>query len=261
MNRAASSYRKLVANPVYYLRVAAHVLVRMRDPLRTLSRFFFLSPVPALTFRNGLHITTPRPADVHTFITIFFHHVYGDVGTGKTIIDIGANIGLFALYAAHDKDNSVYAFEPSPANWETLKRNVEANASRARITIVNQGVRAARGTFPMAAELGPSSRIYRDGEQPVPGETPALVECITLQDIFDRWGIGTCDLLKIDCEGCEYEILFSAPDSLLDRIREIRMECHPLDDQRDRRTMERFLRAKGYAITYAKGWILFARRD
>ena len=43
-----------------------------------------------------------------------------------------------------------------------------------------------------------------------------------------RNALERVDLLKMDCEGAEYEILYGTPDRYLERIREIRMEYHQL---------------------------------
>jgi hypothetical protein len=58
----------------------------------------------------------------------------------------------------------------------------------------------------------------------------------TLDQIFSEFGIDRCKLLKIDCEGSEYEILYSA--KCLNRISNIRGEFH----------MNKTLAAKGYSI-------------
>lgn len=46
---------------------------------------------------------------------------------GEVLFDIGANVGVFSLYAARHRDAAVYAFEPSPLNFSTLCRNVALN--------------------------------------------------------------------------------------------------------------------------------------
>ena len=59
------------------------------------------------------------------------------------------------------------------------------------------------------------------------------VKSISLQDIFDNNKISTCKLLKLDCEGAEYEIVESLPSKYLDKIQNIAIEYHLADTRPD----------------------------
>jgi hypothetical protein len=52
------------------------------------------------------------------------------------------------------------------------------------------------------------------------------VDCLTLEDIFKKHRLKKLDLLKLDCEGAEYEILYETPAEILAKIKEIRLEYH-----------------------------------
>jgi len=52
------------------------------------------------------------------------------------------------------------------------------------------------------------------------------VECISLQDIFEKYELKKIDFLKMDCEGAEYEIIMNAKSSILNKIQKISMEIH-----------------------------------
>lgn len=52
------------------------------------------------------------------------------------------------------------------------------------------------------------------------------VPCLRLRDIFDENRIGTCDLLKLDCEGAEFEVLYQTPGDYLTRIDQLAIEVH-----------------------------------
>jgi hypothetical protein len=54
----------------------------------------------------------------------------------------------------------------------------------------------------------------------------AQVNCVTLADIIETGAISQVDLLKLDCEGCEFEILLDIPARYLKRIRAISLEFH-----------------------------------
>ena len=54
----------------------------------------------------------------------------------------------------------------------------------------------------------------------------AEVDCITLKKLFDDYKIDRCDLLKIDCEGSEYDILLTTDAATMAKVGEIIMEYH-----------------------------------
>jgi len=62
---------------------------------------------------------------------IFFQGMYTTpflpIEKNDTVVDIGANIGVFAVYAASRTQNTVYAFEPYLRNFEALQQNIRAN--------------------------------------------------------------------------------------------------------------------------------------
>ena len=63
-------------------------------------------------------------------------------------------------------------------------------------------------------------------------------------------GLDRIDLLKMDCEGAEYEILYSCSSIHLGRISEIRMEYHDLDaDQQRVEALARWLEGNGFVVT------------
>lgn len=148
---------------------------------------------------------------------------------GDIVIDIGANIGSFAVFAGK-KASTVISFEPAASAFELLSQNVALNG----LNNV-QAVRAAVGGKDGEIILYKGSddainTIHKDsanggkhGQEAVP--------CITLDTVFARFGITRCDFLKLDCEGAEYDILYSASDSTLQRISRISMEYHVLDGQ------------------------------
>ena len=55
------------------------------------------------------------------------------------------------------------------------------------------------------------------------------VESTSLQKIFEENKISSCKLLKLDCEGAEYEIIDSLPSEYLNKIQNIVMEYHSAD--------------------------------
>ena len=74
------------------------------------------------------------------------------------------------------------------------------------------------------------------------------VQAQSLTTLFDKLDIQHCDLMKLDCEGAEYEILFHTPDVVLQCIERIVMEYHDNAGPNTHRDMARFLTEKGYHV-------------
>jgi hypothetical protein len=74
------------------------------------------------------------------------------------------------------------------------------------------------------------------------------IECTTLKDIFILNKIRKCDFLKVDCEGAEYEILFSLPKEFFKRIERIALEYHDEYCQFNHEELARYLEKQGFEI-------------
>jgi hypothetical protein len=75
------------------------------------------------------------------------------------------------------------------------------------------------------------------------------VRILTLDELFEKFDIKSCGLLKLDCEGAEYEILLNASDTTLHRIRNIAAEYHlGLNDHTPEQLAD-FLNGKGFEVT------------
>ena len=80
-----------------------------------------------------VEVTVPHGHDVRTVNEVFCRHDYG-TGAHRVVVDVGANIGVASLYfLTRRPDAVVYAFEPVPANLETLERNLAPFRDRVRL--------------------------------------------------------------------------------------------------------------------------------
>lgn len=144
----------------------------------------------------------------------------------RHILDLGANIGLFATYVASQNPlATVHCFEPSADNFALLKRNVERNLVNARLyqtaVAVNEGVG-------LLSRRG-SSVEYGLVEQA--DDTTEEVKCIAMDRVFELCGTERFDLAKIDIEGFEKQLIDAASDEWLRRFDHLMMEWHHSRDE------------------------------
>jgi len=75
------------------------------------------------------------------------------------------------------------------------------------------------------------------------------VPSISLQQITEDNNLSRIDLVKVDCEGSEYPIIYETPDALWNKINMLTIEVHNLDrEKRNADFLGHFLQQKGYSI-------------
>jgi FkbM family methyltransferase len=138
---------------------------------------------------------------------------------GMTVVDVGANIGFYALRFAQlvGPSGAVHAFEPEAVNFERLRTNIALNGFT-QVHAVQAALFASSGplalnVFPDAVHawhtLGaPALPVAPRGQQSVRG--------VTLDEYCAQQGIAHIDLLKVDVEGAELEV-FRGAQGLLAR--------------------------------------------
>jgi FkbM family methyltransferase len=152
---------------------------------------------------NGIERMVRGPACLSMLLEIVCDDVYGvnkcsDLGT---VIDVGANIGVFCLQV-HSRfpDARIIAIEPSATNRDYLIQNVSDFA-----TIFPYAIADADGAARLAT--GGDGTAYHLSEANPIGQTEE-VATITLETLIAKVG-GPIHLLKSDCEGGEYAIFRS----------------------------------------------------
>lgn len=202
----------------------------------------------AYFFRNGIVIRDREGTASGTIAVVFIRRQYGAVTGKSTIVEIGANIGTFSVYAASSEQNArIYSYEPVKTNYDVLVNNITANGYKDRIKTFNLGVASRAGNRDFYLSSSPEHSMYANDATAM----RHTVACVTLKDILDQNALTKVDLLKINAEGAEYEILYATPPEYFERIDEIRLEYHEqsgADNNLDGLT--RFLAACGYSTTH-----------
>ncbi len=157
-------------------------------------------------------------SDIPTFWQVFLTDLYSVRPADRVIIDAGANIGAFTLYALLKNPNShVVSVEPAPDSCDRLRTLISRHGVADRCTVVQAALSSETGSTTI--EMCPISQIRLTGRGGVP------VPSVTLDDLVAPY--ERVDLLKLDAEGAEYTALPAARPDILRRIGRIEMEYHP----------------------------------
>lgn len=128
---------------------------------------------------------------------------------GDHMVDVGANVGSYTLLAAGVSGATVHAFEPVPATFERLIRNVRVNDLTSRVTCSRRAMGAAAGVVLMESHRDSMNQVIVEGGPVTSGAIE--VELSTLDEALPT---VTPTLLKIDVEGFEREVLSGASELL-----------------------------------------------
>lgn len=138
----------------------------------------------------------------------------------KVIIDVGACTGDTSVYFALKGAKKVIAIEPFVKNFEILKKNIDENKLGDKII----PFLSACGSSNKEITIDPN---FQSGMRSVLHEssTGIKIPMISLEEIVKKFDVDDA-ILKLDCEGCEYEIILNADNSILQHFTDIQVEYH-----------------------------------
>jgi len=160
----------------------------------------------------------------------------------SNIVDVGAHVGSFALWAATRAPHAqIIAVEPEPRNAADLRRNVTTNGLDSRVTCIEAAVAAEPGR--LSLHVPP----HRDttSSQALEGRV-VEVTAVSLPELLQASG-GHADLVKLDCEGAEWAVLASLRESDWRSFDALILECHASGEQTIE-SMEALLRREGLSV-------------
>ncbi len=136
-----------------------------------------------------------------------------------SVIDIGANIGDSAIYFAMSSAKHVYAFEPYPYTYSVALKNLKTNNLLKKITLLNEGY----GRIDCYIKIDP---YYKSSASDtiIESEKGKQIKINTLKTIVEKFKIKD-GLLKMDCEGCEYNLIYETTETLR-KFKGILIEYH-----------------------------------
>jgi FkbM family methyltransferase len=182
---------------------------------------------------RGLRLTVPGGDHVLTagIVGEFYESIELDVfdrvaAVSEHVVDVGANIGIFACLGASrlPAGSRLTAFEPVPANLELLRRNLDQNGVAERVTVEPVAVGSESGETTIHLAAGSGNHSLAAGVTRGSG-TSLPVKVTTLDEYF---GTGSSvDLLKIDVEGFDGFVLRGAARLIQERQPTLLVEFVP----------------------------------
>jgi FkbM family methyltransferase len=202
--------------------------------------------------KSGLSFMTRSAMDIwsikETFLDRFYEHYGIPIQPNWTIVDIGGGLGDYTLFAATQQPGcQVYAFEPTPDSFALLQQNVAANQVH-NVQSYPLAVWSKKGEIAIDTSAGEAVQFTSQEANANQRPGQVIVPSLTLAEALDQCGIQRCNLLKLDCEGAEYPILFSTPPETLARIERIVMEYHDNAGPNTHRDLEKYLTNQGYIV-------------
>lgn len=186
----------------------------------------------------------------------------------RNIVDLGAQIGIFTLLVAKRYPNAkIITYEPEKENFRLLVNNIRINNLK-NVKSLNLGVSGKRGKRKLYLSNSNSGAHSIYGKKGISYET---FRSIKFDDIIKNNGLEYIDILKMDCEGAEYEILLNANKYYLKKVDIILMELHETDLTRKKYKpthLLSMLKASGFKISVLKKiyypdegkfWIIIAK--
>lgn len=205
-------------------------------------------------FNDGHQYTVPKKM-IGPFRECFFDDQYMQKFDDKTftpfpvIIDIGANVGYAALcFFRKFPQAVVHSFEPMPFLQSVLRKHGEEHRQY-QWKIHPYGLWKEEGELELFT-TSTDDFTSVSGVMKFPDSDKTMqVKVKRLDQFMEEHEIETIDLLKLDCEGAEYEILFSLSDHAYSKVKRIAMETH-VTENNTTEDLVAFLRNKGFTVTF-----------
>lgn len=239
----------------YYLGSIVNLLTGFR-PVPLVVRYFLKLAPPGVQVLEipgaQVRLKVREPMDIwsvkETFLDRFYERFGFPIQAGWTIIDIGGGLGDFTIYAARRPNTRLFAFEPTPDSFALLQENLRLNQIH-NVRAFQEAVWSQATTLTIDTSPGRPGQFtsHRTAEQAAP-QQKIQVPATPFEYLFDRLELTRCDLMKIDCEGAEYEILLTASTQALQRVQRIVMEYHDGVADANHQDLARFLSAQGFQV-------------
>jgi len=180
---------------------------------------------------HGLQARGHSHSDYHVFHEIFGGEDSYKLGAllplmrGGTVVEIGAHKGYFTVLAGSVAER-VLVFEPEETNFRYLLKNVALNGQH-NVTAVQEAIASENGTRTFSVSGITDARHTFFPSHYSGAGRQVEVRCTTLPDALRTHGVDVVDVLKLDCEGGEYDVVLGSSPASWDDVVRVVLEHHP----------------------------------
>lgn len=191
-----------------------------------------------------------------------YHHEGFAIRPNDTVVDVGANMGLFVLWAAPQaSEGRVIAIEPTDV-LNCLELNIKRNALR-NVQTLQTAVGKDEQPIVLVEHPGFNIVTHRLGAGPTMATrflirllygkyhrctVRTTVLCAPLPHLLEKCQVDVVNYLKMDCEGGEYEILRAMRLAGFERIERIALEFHELSRDQRHQELVSILKRVGFQV-------------
>ncbi len=187
------------------------------------------------------------------FSEIYLDKLYEPYLSGKsqlTVLDLGAHVGIFSLYASKYA-SKIYAMEPAKDNFSCLLETIKFNKLE-NVYPINYALTNINDKRPLFHNSINHTMCSLFSEIATNGDVPEEINTMTIDRLFDENKIEHVDFVKMDIEGCEYEVLagegFEKVTPLIDSIL---LETHSFGGRNENQANEA-LKNRGFIVEKVK---------
>jgi FkbM family methyltransferase len=255
----------LLRRYAYHLSSIFTLLTGFRNPFKITGIFLGAKVTEGTIVQlrgSGLKFKVRGKMDVwslkETLLDRFYERFGFAVQDGWTIVDIGGGIGDYTIFAAHGREQArVIAFEPFPDSYRLLQDNLALNQIHT-VQLSTQAVGSQTGIMQFVA--GPADPLSRQTSvlSGVATGEGLPVQSVSLGAVLEQLAGGSIDLIKLDCEGAEYDILMNSPAAVLEKIDRIVLEYHDDVTPYKHGDLVKYLTEQGFQV---ESWENFAHAN
>ncbi|MBN2256896.1 MAG: FkbM family methyltransferase [Anaerolineaceae bacterium] len=239
----------------YYLKSILEIITGFKNPWQILRVFLScsdLGPMRVTLRQPSITMNVRGKMDIWSIKETFIDRFYTKYGCESrdewTVVDIGAAIGEFCIYiAAAHPTSRIFAYEPFLDSVRLLKENLAINGIK---NVIVHPLAVWNSMTTLTLDLSQSEPLkitstYTDGM----GGDHQRVQAVSLADVLKINHLESVDLMKMDCEGAEFDILLGSDTKTVKAFKRIVMEYHEEAGERHHSRLVSALEQMGYHVS------------
>jgi FkbM family methyltransferase len=189
---------------------------------------------------NTYFYSPPHDITGPSYIDFFYGDLCKGIDTSGVVVDAGANVGFFTLYAKENGAKRIYSIEPDPMPFYYLDKNFQKDPS---VILINKAMNNVSDFLKFDISLDGSVGSTISTNSKIENKLSIIVEAITVDNIVAIE--NEINLLKLDIEGSEFDVIDHMNDDCFNKINQMFIEFHY-----NSKTIADKLIAKGYQLEY-----------